>query len=417
MRNLLLRSLPCLLLAGLAFAETPEGISEEAAKARAGRLMSVVESWEKDTGIHVVYDTAAFWKKLGPKATFNSLAQYIKLEDGVKEPLRTGREVELYNRIKGFCAARKDGDTLGMDRLLQLGLESAEPANSTVILQEVVLTLHNVVRLLARPQQWAGPGHVDDFGHPESDPAFPILEDLRGRKATKDRTMADMFDIKRKPDGALRDDQWPYYTLFHLTTGVFQPQPGAIDALWNGGCHYYFWVGALARTVLGPAAVVGGLVAELKAKEATGSAEQGVVQVTHFTAGSMFGSDAFAKRDGLLSGFDGRWTGKVKMLWDGKPVETEAAFDIRAAEKGFLSDTLDPKTMKPMPMKGSKDNALELKKEGEGDDLKQWVESRYGGAVLKFHLEGPGVLRVEGYADAKPDEKMTGELRRAPVVR
>ncbi|KAF0246442.1 MAG: hypothetical protein FD180_706 [Planctomycetota bacterium] len=393
-------------------AEDPQGISEAAGKARATHLAQVIAKWETDTGKQVVYDLAGFWKKMGPKATWQNMARYIKLEDGVEEPLRTGREVALYDRIKEFTTTRKEGETLGMDKLLVLALESAEIVEETVNFQAVTLTLHNVVRLIARPLQWAGPQDEGNFGHPASDPASPVLDDLRGLAATKGRTFADICAIKKKTDGEVIDLQWPLTVLFDLKTGIFQPQPGARETLWNGGCHYYYWVGALGHATLGSVAVMGGLTKELSAKKAMGDGEQGIVQVSCFVAGSMFGAEAYSKRDGLLGWFDGRWKGTATMKWDDKSVEVPLLLEITAEETGFSICALEPETLKRMPNKENETTKFSVRKEGEGDEQKLFLEASNDKDVLKLRLEKPGTLNVEGWQTKTPDRKVMGALKR-----
>ncbi|MBI4537662.1 MAG: hypothetical protein HY712_06870 [candidate division NC10 bacterium] len=76
----------------------------------------------------------------------------LKDEEGRgTSPPRSGYEVELYKRIKEALAR---GEKLDNDRLLELSLGASVDSQGEVNLQDVFLTLHNVTRLLARPETW-----------------------------------------------------------------------------------------------------------------------------------------------------------------------------------------------------------------------------------------------------------------------
>jgi hypothetical protein len=294
--------IPALLSMGLILAFVSsgygqKGISEAACQARAGRLMKIVENWTQK-GHPVSYDVEAFWKALGPEVTYNKLTQYITVEDGVVKPIRSGYEVALYQRIKDFIVS-SPSKKIGPNELLQMGLEVVGQGGRAN-LQMVFLTIHNVERILARPQQWAGGPITGDYGHPPTDPAYPILQDIRGIASTGGKTLPEIMNARRRPDGSVYLATWCMEALYNRETGPFQFQPGAINAEWNAGCHYYFWIGALARTTLGSAAIIGGIVGEIRAKKANNNEQQGVIEVSHFVCGSMMGSLAFSKRNQFL---------------------------------------------------------------------------------------------------------------------
>lgn len=76
----------------------------------------------------------------------------LKDEEGRgTNPPRSGYEGEFYKRLKEALAR---GETLDPERMLELGLEASLDKNGEVNLQDVYLTIHNVVRLLARPETW-----------------------------------------------------------------------------------------------------------------------------------------------------------------------------------------------------------------------------------------------------------------------
>ncbi|MGE5623874.1 MAG: hypothetical protein ACM3UP_02495 [Methanocella sp.] len=313
-RPAVLAALLCLVAAGFALAPVPiaaaestAGISEAASAARAGHLMKVIIDWRQAGKGRVVYYLDGFWRKLGPEVTLNRLTAYITKEDGVVKPIRTGREVAFYNRLKGRIAVHQVTEPIGMDQLLVMGLEACRDERDTVNLQEALLTVHNVMRLLARPQQWSSQGVEGDYGHPASDPAYPILQDYLGLSSSDaGRTLAEIMGIKRRPSGEIFLPLAPMEIMFDPRDGDFQAQPGAVDAEWNSGSHYYYWIGALARTTMGSGAIMAGVVGELRAKKGQGHKEQGEVEISQFVAGSMFGSEAFKEREGLLRRPDGR---------------------------------------------------------------------------------------------------------------
>jgi len=277
-----------------------KGISQAACRARAGHLVKVTQNWAI-AGHRVRYDIEEFWRVTGlgtnDAVRRLKLGQYLKFEDGAVPPVRTGREVAVYQRLKQFLATRQPSQRVGMDTLLTLGLDACQE-HGAANLQVVLLTLHNVVRLLARPQQWAGAPLPRDYGHPASDPAYPILQDILGRGTTGGPALPDIMHIRCYPTGHPQAGGvpaiWCMGTLFDPRTGPFQPQPGATNAEWNGGTHYYYWIGALARTTLGPAFVMGGLMGEKGGK--VGNEAQGTIEISQFICGSMFGSELFKHR-------------------------------------------------------------------------------------------------------------------------
>ncbi len=239
-----------------------------------------------------------------------TLAAYLHLEDGSTpfKPLRTGYEVALYNKIKDFIVNRPPGARLGPDELLRMGLDVTSSQNNGIAnLQVTFLTVHNVVRLLARQEHWFGdfPDNrrgTREVGHLPDDPAYPILQDILGLGTTGGQALPDILHIRHEKSGQVFLGKLRP-ALFDLKDGPFQPEPGAqnaekpeAQAIWNGGCHYYFWVGAVAQSTLGAAAVMGGIRGESKGKEG-GSEQEGAVQLTHFVCGSIFASEVIKNRD------------------------------------------------------------------------------------------------------------------------
>lgn len=90
---------------------------------RAEHLLECIHDWAKDGQYHVAYDGDSFWRALGLEdETYLSktakMTAYLKYEDGVVQPLRSGYEVGFYQKIKDFMAARQPLEPLDMDKLL-----------------------------------------------------------------------------------------------------------------------------------------------------------------------------------------------------------------------------------------------------------------------------------------------------------
>jgi hypothetical protein len=284
--------------------EAVQGLSEAAAEARGNRLMQVVAAWEKRTGKRVTFKSMA-----GAAA----VAFHLKMEDGARKPLRSGQEVALYNRLKGFARSQGKNSILRMGSVLTMALDvTPRSSDKTVNLFLALLTTHNVIRILARPEQWQGeliglPKEEGHYGHPKTDSAYPILIDLLGIKssdfnATMPATVKHRFGIRRRPDGSrVSDGNWS--VCLFSPKGIFQSQPGielagspGVSSHWNGGCHYYFWVGAMARPSLSPIGVWFGGRGEQSAKNETAAKNRGKVQISYFRAGATFTSIFMAKQ-------------------------------------------------------------------------------------------------------------------------
>jgi len=273
------------------------GISKNQCLAEAGHLLSIIRRWSKGSN-RVILNIDAFRKTMkrvnGQPATFQKLAKYFKMEDGVVKPIRTGKENNLYDRIKIFAAKSRPGQKLTIGHILWMGLNACRDPNAKANLPLVFLTIHNVMRVLARPLQWTGPKFPGDYGHRKSDPMFPVFMDLLGRGLSAQRSLPEImnrrgFNLKFGRKG-VAGRNWSK-DLFNNKIGIFQTLSGARNTEWNGGCHYYFWVGASGRMLLGWPAVMGGAFAEMRAKAGLGNKEQGAVEISHFICGSIFSSN------------------------------------------------------------------------------------------------------------------------------
>ena len=165
------------------------------AKADADRLAQVIETFQDNQlGGNCVYTMP----KKGPLDMLGLLNE----EGRGYFPPRSGYEVELYKRIKEMA---ERGERIDQETLLAAGLEACAAGGKEVYLQYVFLTLHNVTRLLARPECWWNDGGWEDqkdlsgIGMPdvkiskrhwqggwrgmEKDSMFPIIQDVVGHKS------------------------------------------------------------------------------------------------------------------------------------------------------------------------------------------------------------------------------------------
>lgn len=289
----------------------PRSITEANCAARAGHLLKIVEDYAATRG-RVVYDPTGFWQCTG--ATLNRLARHITLEEFRNpDPVRTGAEPAMYEKIKAYVASRPPTERLGMDKLLRMGLEASASADGTVNLQVALLTVHNVVRILARPKVWPPEPNP-------ADPAYPVYMDLMAMGRMGEQSFPAQVGERLQP----LDRAWSLRRLFDAKDGPFQIQPGLDQAptpadatMWNGGCHYYYWIGAMARTTMGAAAILGGLFGEALGKKPdvdsytpvdaalktvlVNPTDQGVIELAQFVCGSNFGTLAENRRKSMLA--------------------------------------------------------------------------------------------------------------------
>ena len=260
-------------------------------------------------GFTVSTDRSEFWNKIGGtgwdignlRNSYWLGTKGLHYEDGKDKPIRTGYEVALYNKIKDFIATHPN-EKIDTSAILKMGLESASD-NKKVNLQVALLTVHNVVRFLARPGQWAadsptGKSSVHDYGHPSTDPLYPVFRELRGYESTQGTSLVKTMGIKLRTKetqidvaGVPVNSQWTQ-ELFDPVKGVFSPLPGASNSLWNGGAHYYFWVGAVADTVLTFRKRAADWGAGKEMKEGLKGNQQAAVQIGVFNCGADFGESA-----------------------------------------------------------------------------------------------------------------------------
>lgn len=269
------------------------GLTDAQLAARAGQVAKAALDW-----------AAAHRVSLRPAGSVPiyavSMARYIALEEGTSALLRSGAEIRFYNAIKRRLAQSGPGvRPVGFSDLIRMGLDTAPRDGDVIRMDAVYLTIHNVIRLLARPEQWTPDteGASEDIRRDEV--ALRIIHDIEGRQSTDSGpTMLELAE-QRSPAGTIRrfppdharageviDLQYTVWRLFAEADGLFQFQPNARDAHWNGGCHYYFWVGALGHHFGDDPAAAIGFWKEKSAKDAGGEHDRAVIQLSHFLAGA-----------------------------------------------------------------------------------------------------------------------------------
>ncbi len=281
------------------------GLDEGLANVLASRMVRLMKGWERDTGREVTADLTRYSDTL-------AMARFLYFEDGVYPPIRTGHEFALYQRIKTFAVDRRPGQRLSVSDLFRMGLDTeAHAAPGPVSIESVFLTVHNVLKLLARPQQWVPPepgrpvsmsvdywtgsttpGELDHYGHGPDDPAYDVMMDILGT-ARDGRSLPEIMGIRRRPNGTPIDTLWSMtlfgeHGIFELLAGSQNAPTDFLRTSWNGGCHYYYWVGALARLYGGSTGVWFGGGIEESVKASVGNEEaRGAVEVSHFRAGAV----------------------------------------------------------------------------------------------------------------------------------
>ena len=155
-----------------------DGITQKQADAQAGELSKIVKAFDaeaKKKGGQV------YSSDVGLLQAASELHNLGKYEEGASPTpqLRSGHETDFYNKLKEF-ARNNPGNQLGLQDMLKMGLDVCADANGNVDLQMVYLTIHNVMRIIARPEQWAF-----DKDKYNKDPAVaPIFNDIVGIKSS-----------------------------------------------------------------------------------------------------------------------------------------------------------------------------------------------------------------------------------------
>lgn len=189
------------------------------------------------------------------------LAYYIKDEDGVVPVIRTGYENALYMALKQRLLYKDSYDPLPVNNLFMLTLivtlesmRGQDQSRASIInVLDVLLTAHNVSRLLARPEQWAMNYPKTPAGQNRSrmDRARPIFEDLIGIRSIDQYPSFHQHTTKRR-NFAHTDVTKEFFGdngVFAFDSATRIANDGFAADHWNGGVHYYFWVGALVTWI------------------------------------------------------------------------------------------------------------------------------------------------------------------------
>lgn len=191
--------------------------------------------------------------------TPQSIGLYVKDEDGVTKLIRTGFETELYRRLKRRVVSREAfeaqlpiADMLNEALAAALTVKRGGDRSKPVVVNwvDLLLTAQNVTRILARPRQWFTeyPRTSAGQNRDKVDKARGIFQDLMGiasvdqypsmlafrRHKSFDPEVA--YDPFYGPDGVLE-----FFRSAELNNDTYTP------AHWNGGIHYYYWVGNLVQ--------------------------------------------------------------------------------------------------------------------------------------------------------------------------
>lgn len=185
------------------------------------------------------------------------------------EPLRSGKEMELYNKIKEHIKNHdisNPAEKITPEMILQWSLD-VNKKDGKVCIEDAFLTCHNVMRVVGRTDSTM-PENLRD-----GDPVKEIYKDLKGVKTGRDGK--DVFDAKNEGLYSILEARYDknnknnknispdmgYGNLLFAPDNKYSPFKAYAD---NGnasaGCAYHMWVGALASSLFGKS-VADGMVA------------------------------------------------------------------------------------------------------------------------------------------------------------
>lgn len=280
----------------------PGGISHKDASSQARKLTAITKTYEGgemtsyngDVGIRKLYNLT-HEEGIAPGEDPNTK----------RRPMRSGYEATFYRKFKTWIA-KNPGKRMGREEMLEMGVESCANTKGDVNMPDVFLTLHNMTRILSRPQQWTIPTSREWM---KTDPVYPILQDILGIEPIegkgKGKTLAEMLDQKRTGEahrgwapGEVIDRDYTQHVLFDTENGIFETLEGARGPFGNGGAWYYFWLGTYTSSITTtwmtghslPALFAMHREMDTKIAEGEDSRLRGAMQLSHFSAGTMFGS-------------------------------------------------------------------------------------------------------------------------------
>lgn len=221
----------------------------------ATRVAAAVKQYEaKGKGYDVYNDLTWTARHGGP----TMIGQYLYFEEGnsltgaVKNlpPLRTGTELDLYDKITRYAKTHDITDPsqkITQDQVMTWALD-VNNVNGRVCVQDAILTAHNVMRALARPEV------VVQENLPKGDPIKQIIEDMTLEKK----------DIHGRPSGLVDSVKEKYHLrgaksfagqeLFDQSNPYSTFKANTDDRNSSTGSAYHFWVGLLASSSLSPTA-------------------------------------------------------------------------------------------------------------------------------------------------------------------
>lgn len=222
---------------------------EETSKA----VANAIRKHEQSTG-GAVYDN-----KLWVETTYGKdyrVANFLYSDEGrnsltgeakVFEPLRSGSEMALYNRIKNYAAGHDMTDPaqkITQEQIMTWSLQVNADEHGNVTIQEALLTAHNVMKALARSGT-----HLPE-NLKKDDPIRHIIEDCNDDKVQPGQPpglvhiMRDKYQQKSVNNVS---GQW----LFDKSNPYSVFKPNAEDRDASTGSAYHFWVGSFAASTLG----------------------------------------------------------------------------------------------------------------------------------------------------------------------
>jgi len=205
----------------------------------ANAVKNAVSTFVNDTGTKVYYDTKWTGNHGGPA----NISQFLFCDEGctlTNTPIRSGHEKELYYKIKKHIKSNditKPENKITPEMIMRWSLE-VNSQNGKVCMQDALLTCHNVMRALARPEV-SSQNTLKD-----GDPVKDILKDATSEKGISHYVM-DRYKLKDSSVclGANLFDAGNAYA-------PFKPCTDSITS--SSGSAYHFWVGAFAAMSLDP---------------------------------------------------------------------------------------------------------------------------------------------------------------------
>jgi hypothetical protein len=213
------------------------------------RVADAVKQYEEE-GHGKVYNDHLWTARHGTQA---NVMQYLYYEEGNSAtgaianipPLRSGHEADLYDDICKYARSHDISDPnqkISPDMLMKWSLQACQEPDGNVSIQDALLTVHNVMRGLARP----------DVGDTKrlaaDDPVRKIMEDAtagsikHGVKGLPQimREKYHLTAVDAETGTDLFDRNNPY--------SVFKPMTDHSNS--NAGSNYHFWVGAFASSAI-----------------------------------------------------------------------------------------------------------------------------------------------------------------------